>query len=99
MHIFPTGQSYDFFAVFVGDLGVNIDRVVKGTYMQTFETARVEVDHKIDEYFNQSLFGNSEDLIYKKKYNSWLVLFDKEDCPESKKQFDLFMQHEMQHEI
>ena len=29
MHIFPTGQSYDFFAVFVGDLGVNIDRVVK----------------------------------------------------------------------
>lgn len=79
--------------------GWKTDRVMKGTYMQTFETARAEVDHKIDEYFNQSLFGNSEDLIYKKKYNSWLVLFDKEDCPESKKQFDLFMQHEMQHKI
>lgn len=79
--------------------GWKTDRVMKRTYMQTFETARAEVDHKIDEYFNQSLFRNSEDLIYKKKYNSWLVLFDKEDCPESKKQFDLFMQHEMQHTI
>ena len=79
--------------------GWETDRVMKGTHMQTFNSARAEVDNKIDDYFNKTLFG--EDIEMKNKYNSWLILFDKKDCEKSKEEFREFlaMQHEMQHKI
>lgn len=79
--------------------GWETDKIMKSTYMQTFKTARTEIDNKIDNYFNESLFGNKKDSELKKKYDCWLTLFEKEDTPESKEEFQKFlsMQHEMQH--
>ena len=80
--------------------GWETDKIMKSTYMQTFKTARTEIDNKIDNYFNESLFGNKKDSELKKKYDCWLTLFEKEDTPESKEKFQKFlsMQHEMQHD-
>lgn len=94
--------------------GWKTDAVMKGTYMQTFTRARVEVDDTIDNYFESLLFGTSETID--KKYNAWLFLLDLEDTSENKILYESFMaqkeriilllseaefpkvQHEMQHE-
>ncbi len=76
--------------------GWETDKVMKGRYMQTFDFARGEVDKKIDDYFSESLFGKTDSVI-EKKYQAWLTLYDKIDCPESKEAFSATMQHEMQH--
>ena len=94
--------------------GWKTDAVMKGTYMQTFTRARVEVDDTIDNYFESLLFGAPESID--QKYTAWLLLFDMEDNSENKILYDSFMaqkeriilllsdaesqkvQHEMQHE-
>lgn len=78
--------------------GWETDRIMKSTYMQTFNCARAEVDKKIDDYFDVTLFN--KDTEKEKKYNSWLTLYDKKDSQSSKEEFEKFytMQHEMQHE-
>lgn len=75
------------------------DKVMKGTYMQIYESERIKVDNKIDNYF-ENVFGLQQDNFNHERYKAWLVLFDKEDSPESKKSFQQFlnMQHEVQHE-
>ena len=77
--------------------GWKTDRVMKGTYMQTFNSARRKVDKQIDDYFKNTLFGQM-DSEEKKKYDAWRFLYEKEDTEESKAQFFQWMQHEMQHE-
>lgn len=80
--------------------GWKSDKIMKSRYMQTFKPARAEVDNKIDNYFNKVLFGKDDiDQKNKKKYDSWLMLFDKIDSEESREEFKrlLTMQHEMQH--
>lgn len=42
--------------------GWKTDAVMKGTYMQTFTRARVEVNDTIDNYFESLLFGTSETI-------------------------------------
>ena len=69
---------------------------MKSNYVQQFKTARSEVDKKIDDYFNASLLNKNPEQ--NKKYQSWLTLFDKKDTPDSVKEFEAFMQHEMQHD-
>ncbi len=76
--------------------GWKTDKTMKSNYVQQFKTARSDVDKKIDDYFNMSLFN--KDSEQDKKYQSWLTLFDKKDTPESQKEFKAFMQHEMQHD-
>ncbi len=80
--------------------GWSSDKVMKGTYMQTFKPERIAVDNKVDEYFNEVLLGK-HDAVLEKKYNCWLYLFDRTDSSESREEFKNFMemQHEMQHEI
>ena len=76
--------------------GWKTDKTMKSNYVQQFKTARSEVDKKIDDYFNASLLNKNPEQ--NKKYQSWLTLFDKKDTPDSVKEFEAFMQHEMQHD-
>lgn len=75
--------------------GWSTDAVMKNVYTHTFSKERQKVDSKIDSYFTENVIGG-EDEKYR-KYKNWLALFDKADSKESRKQFDVFMQHEMQH--
>lgn len=64
--------------------GWSSDKVMKGTYMQTFKSERIAVDNKIDEYFNEILL-EKHDAVLEKKYNCWLYLFNRSDSSESRK--------------
>lgn len=75
--------------------GWKTDQVMKRVYMQTFPEERIKVDSIIDRYFENIVEPESSDFD-KVKYNAWLILFDKDDNKESKNDFLLFMQHEMQ---
>lgn len=76
------------------------EKVMKGTYMQIYESERMKVDEKIDNYFENAFGLNPEDNFDHEKYKAWLLLFGKEDSTENKKSFIDFqtMQHDMQHE-
>lgn len=79
--------------------GWNSDKVMKKVYMQTFESARIQVDNKIDNFFNGIVTPVAENFDYE-KYNAWRVLYEKEDSRENRMKFLKFldaMQHEMQH--
>lgn len=67
--------------------GWSSPKVMQGTYMQIYDSERIKVDNTIDEYFKNELF---QDNITDEKYNAWLTLFDKEDCEESKKEYEKF---------
>ena len=77
------------------------EKVMKGTYMQIYESERVKVDKIIDTYFENAFGLNPEDNFDHEKYKAWLLLFGKEDSSENQSSFLQFqnMQHEMQHEI
>ncbi len=80
--------------------GWSSDKVMKKTYMQIYNQERVAVDDKIDDYFSDALgIGRPADFD-NEKYNAWLILFNKEDSPESINEYLEFVkvQHEMQHE-
>lgn len=70
--------------------GWQTDHIMKSTYMQTFSAERTAVDEKIDNYMYDVIFNNSAERIREKKYNCWLILFDKTDNDLSKKQFIKF---------
>ena len=70
--------------------GWQTDHIMKSTYMQTFSAERTAVDDKIDNYMYDVIFNNSAERIREKKYNCWLILFDKTDNDLSKKQFEKF---------
>jgi len=76
--------------------GWKTDQVMKRVYMQTFPAKRKKVDSVIDGYF-ENIVGAKSCNFDKEKYKAWLVLFSKDDSKESKNEFLLFMQHEMQH--
>ena len=66
--------------------GWKSDYVMKKVYTQTFPEARVQVDNKIDNYFDNIISPEQTDYDVE-KYNAWLKLFDKNDSEESKKEF------------
>lgn len=70
--------------------GWQTDHIMKSTYMQTFSAERTAVDDKIDNYMYDVIFNNSAERIREKKYNCWLILFDKKDTDLNKKQFEKF---------
>ena len=78
--------------------GWKTDQVMKRVYTQTFPEERVKVDNIVDNYFENIVEPEPEE-IDKNKYQAWLTLFNKADCRQSKKEFLRFMQHEMQHGI
>jgi len=61
-----------------------------------FAALTKKVDSVIDGYF-ENIVGAKSCNFDKEKYKAWLVLFSKDDSKESKNEFLLFMQHEMQH--
>jgi len=77
--------------------GWKSDRIMKRVYMQTLPDERRKVDAMIDNYF-ENIIKPEVGEIDQKKYQAWLVLFEKEDSEDSKNEFLLFMQHEKQHE-
>lgn len=80
--------------------GWSSDHVMKKVYTHTFSEQRAAVDDKIDTFFYDNVIGASKmDADTLNKYKSWLILFDKEDTKQNKKDFYAFinMQHEMQH--
>lgn len=78
--------------------GWKTDKVMKQVYTHTFSKEREAVDQKIDEYF-ESLIDSEESGIDMKKYKAWMTLFDRDDSDQSRKDFKLFIQHELQHYI
>jgi integrase len=78
--------------------GWKTDQVMKRVYMQTLPEERKQVDAIIDNYF-ENIVEPESDGFDGDKYKAWLTLFEKEDNRESKKEFLLFMQHEMQHKL
>lgn len=51
--------------------GWKSDKIMKGTYMQTFKSETIAVDNKINEYFQDTVLSDSEeDKILRKKYSS-----------------------------
>lgn len=69
--------------------GWSSDKVMKNTYMQVYDTERVKVDNKIDEYFGNIIEPKNDN----KKYEAYLTLFDKTDCPKSRKEFLDFVKY------
>lgn len=67
--------------------GWKTDHVMKSKYMQTFSNQRIAVDNRIDAYMYDVLFNDSQ---YKKKYESFLMLFDLSDSEYSTKLFEEF---------
>ena len=78
--------------------GWKTDQVMKRVYMQTLPEERQKVDAIINNYFENIIEPMSENFD-KGKYQAWLILFEKEDNRESKKDFIQFMQHGMQHKL
>lgn len=76
--------------------GWKTDKVMKEVYTHTFSKARKKADETIDNYFENAL-GIISDNIDMTKYKAWLILYEKDDTKESKKEFIEFMQHDMQH--
>ena len=74
------------------------DQIMKRVYMQTLPEERLKVDATIDNYF-ENIIEPGADGFDQSKYRAWRTLFDRDDNRESKKDFLLFMQHEMQHEL
>jgi tRNA A37 methylthiotransferase MiaB len=74
--------------------GWKSDKIMKSTYMQIYQSERVAVDDKIDEYF-ENVLGLTENKEKDEKYIAWLTLFDKKDSPESQKEYAAFVK--MQH--
>ncbi len=70
--------------------GWSTDKVMKGTYMQIYDQERVKVDDKIDTYFEDVLKLNKTSEPDESKYNAWLTLFDRTDCPESRQEYIQF---------
>ena len=69
--------------------GWKSDNIMKTRYVQAFSEERALADKKVDDYFNNIVY--SDDDIDEKKYRAWLILFDKRDCEESKKEFKEFI--------
>ncbi len=76
--------------------GWKTEKVMKKVYTHTFSEEREKVDGVIDNYFKTAL-GINDEGFDTKKYNAWLMLYDKPDNEASKNEFKEFMQHEMQH--
>lgn len=79
--------------------GWKTDKVMKKVYTHTFSQERVAADDKIDDYFYNNVIGDTPEK--EEKYRAWLLLFEKSDSQNSKKEFEKFydnMQHKMQHE-
>ena len=69
--------------------GWKSDNIMKTRYVEAFSEERALADKKVDDYFNNIVY--SDDDIDEKKYRAWLILFDKRDCEESKKEFKEFI--------
>lgn len=69
--------------------GWKTDAVMKDTYMQTFTSARIEVDDTIDTYYENLLF-NSSINENQKRYAAWLLLLGLDDNEDEKKNFERF---------
>ena len=78
--------------------GWKSDQVMKRVYMQTFSEGRENVDNMVDSYFEKIVEPEDGD-IDRSKYQAWLLLFERDDNRESKKEFLRWMQHETQHEL
>lgn len=68
--------------------GWSTDKVMKGTYMQVYDSERVKVDDSIDAYFESALFDEAKK---DDKYIAYLTLFDKKDCKKSKEEYEMFV--------
>lgn len=68
--------------------GWTTDKVMKGTYMQVYDSERIKIDDSIDNYFETALFDKEKN---DEKYLAYLTLFDKKDCPKSRKEYDEFV--------
>jgi hypothetical protein len=75
--------------------GWSTDHIMKSVYQQTFSSERSAVDEKIDDYFQTALFSDASEIAKKKKYESYLILFDLVDSEDSQKSFDDFCQKNM----
>ena len=62
-------------------------KVMQGTYMQIYKSERIKVDETIDSYFAEEVL---KEKAVDKKYNAWLVLFDKKDSEESRNEYEKF---------
>lgn len=67
--------------------GWKTDDVMKKVYTQTFSEERVKVDDKMDSYFNDLVYNNTDEDT--EKYRTFLRLFNLKDNKKSK---DLFKQ-------
>lgn len=78
--------------------GWKSDHVMKRVYTHTFSDKRIETDAVIDGYFENALgLSSRTEEIDQRKYQAYLILFEKEDCRKSLEEYKEFMQHEMQH--
>ena len=68
--------------------GWTTDKVMKGTYMQVYNSERIKIDDNIDNYFETALFNKGKT---DEKYLAYLTLFYKKDCPKSRKEYDEFV--------
>ena len=58
-------------------------------YTQAFSAERSMADDLIDDYFNKII--HKKDKIDEKKYNAWLILYDKKDNDKSRNEFKAFI--------
>lgn len=70
--------------------GWSTDHIMKSIYQQTFSSERERVDALIDDYFQTTLLRDNSNPEQKRKYECWLVLFDRPDTEESRKSFQTF---------
>ena len=60
--------------------------------MQIYQQERIEVDNKIDDYFESALgLCEQTSQIDSEKYKAWLVLFGKSDNQTNRREFESFV--------
>lgn len=70
------------------------DNVLKNIYRHTMSDRRELMNEKANDHFSNIAAKSSSKIdIDNEKYNSWLILFEKEDTEESKKEFIAFMKN------
>lgn len=70
------------------------DNVLKNIYRHTMSDRRELMNEKANDHFSNIAAKSSSKIdIDNEKYNSWLILFEKEDTEEFKKEFIAFMKN------
>lgn len=69
--------------------GWKSSKIMETVYTQAFSAERSMADDLIDDYFNKII--HKKDKIDEKKYNAWLILYDKKDNDKSRNEFKAFI--------